>query len=150
MEIINIGGRTVALFIVFFIAQTYLTFAQPPSNAFPCNKMNSKPQTPGDPSSKHTVALTWNPSVSLSNPPAQGEGYNIYRLNPDGSCTKLNLYPLKPDGSYTKMNEDLIRGTVVEDWFVEPDKIYRYVATAVKQNSESSASNYAEVKIPTP
>lgn len=146
----RIRNKTVVLLAVVIIFQACRIFAQPRSNTFPCNKGNSKAQTPADPSSKHTVALTWNPSVSLSNPPALGEGYNVYRFNPDGSCTKLNPYFLKPDGSYAKVNEDLIGSTVVEDWFVEPDKTYRYAVTAVKQNSESGASNAAEVKIPVP
>ena len=126
------------------------SIAQPVSNGhtFPCNSGNSKPQKTGDPSSKHTVALTWNPSVSLSTPPGLDEGYNVYRLNPDGSCTKVDLYVLKMDGSYQKVNEGPIRATVLEDWFVEADKIYRYAARAVKQSRESDISNVSEVKIP--
>jgi hypothetical protein len=101
---------------------------------FPCNNRNSKTQTPGDPSSKHSVSLSWRASVSLSTPPADGEGYNLYRLNPDGSCTKIN--------------GTLIRGTVYEDRFVELGKTYRYGAKAVKQNSESGPSNVAQASVP--
>lgn len=107
---------------------------QPSANSetFQCNY--PKAQTPADTSSKHSVTLLWNPSVTLSTPPAVGEGYNLYRLNPDGSCTKIN-------GS-------LIRGTVLEDRFVELGNTYRYGAKAVKQNSESDPSNVVEVTIP--
>ena len=110
--------------------------AQPAPNneTFPCNNQNSKTQTQGDPSSKHTVTLSWNASVSLSTPPVDGEGYNLYRLNPDGSCTKINGV--------------LVGGTVYEDRFVELGKTYRYAATAVKQSSESGPSNVVEVPIP--
>ncbi len=151
MKIVQITARlvhVVALAISICVASP--SIAQPVSNSptFPCNSGNSKPQKPGDPSSKHTVALTWNPSVSLSTPPGPDEGYNVYRLNPDGSCTKVDLYVLRADGSYEKVNEGLIRGTVLEDWFVEADKIYRYAARAVKQSKESDISNVAEVKIP--
>jgi len=72
--------------------------------------------------------------VSLSPLPVNGEGYNLYRLNPDGSCTKIN-------GA-------LIGGTVYEDRFVELGKTYRYAAKAVKQSSESGPSNVIEVSIP--
>lgn len=116
--------------------------------AFPCNNKNSKAQTPADPSSKHSVSLSWNASMALSTPLADHEGYNLYRLNPDGSCTKINLFRLNPDGSYTKSNEGLVRSTVLEDRFVELGKKYRYAATAVKQNIESGPSNVAEVTIP--
>jgi hypothetical protein len=151
VTVLQTSGRiltVVALGITISVASP--STAQPVTNSekFPCNNKNSKAQTPEDPSSKHTVALTWNPSVSLSTPPGSGEGYKVYRLNPDGSCTKLNLYVFKPNGSYEKVNDDLIRATVLEDWFVEADKIYRYGATAVKQNSESGVSNVADVKIP--
>ena len=137
-----------ALAISIFVARQSTAQPKPNNQPFLCNKNNSKLQTPHDPSSKHTVALTWIPSVSLSNPPGRGEGYNVYRLNPDGSCTKLNEYVLNPDGSYKKVNEDLIRSTVLEDWFVELGKIYRYAATAVKPGSESDFSNVAWAKIP--
>lgn len=148
MRIIPVRVLALAVLAVS-IFQACPGFAQPPnSQKFPCKSGNSKLQSPGDPSSKHTVALTWNPSVSLSIPPGPEEGYNVYRLNPDGSCAKLNLYILNPDGSYTKANQPLIRATVLEDWFVEADKTYSYAATAVKQNSESDPSNVAEVKIP--
>jgi hypothetical protein len=109
---------------------------QPSANneIFPCNNKNSKTQTPVDPSSKHSVSLSWQASVSLSTPPADGEGYNLYRLNPDGLCTKIN--------------ETLIRGTVYEDRFVELGRTYRYGAKAVKQNSESGLSNVAQASVP--
>lgn len=110
--------------------------SQPTTNneIFPCNNKNSKTQTPRDPSSKHSVSLSWQASVSLSTPLADGEGYNLYRLNLDGSCTKIN-------GA-------LIRGTVYEDRFVELGKTYLYGAKAVKQNKESGPSNVAPASVP--
>ena len=96
-----------------------------------CDKMSSAKQTA---LSKYTVTLTWNASASLSRPPAPGEGYNLYRLNPDGSCVTLN--------------QDLIHGTVYEDVFVEMGTTYRYAATAVKQYRESNLSNVETVSIP--
>jgi hypothetical protein len=62
--------------------------AQSNANVFPCN--NPKLQMPTDLSNKHSVTLSWKPSVSLSIPVADGEGYNLYRVNPDRSCTKIN------------------------------------------------------------
>jgi hypothetical protein len=101
---------------------------------FECNKDNSKMQTLNHLSGKHTVVLSWKPSVSLSNPPAKNEGYNVYRLNPDRSCTKIN--------------EDLIRDTDTKDGSVELGKTYSYGARAVKRNRESKPSNVVEVSIP--
>ena len=107
---------------------------QPAANneKFQCD--HPKTQEPGDPSSKHSVRLSWTASVSLSTPLVDGEGYNLYRLNPDGSCTKVN-------GA-------LIGSTVCEDRFVELGKTYRYAAKAVKQNSESGPSDVVEVSVP--
>jgi hypothetical protein len=107
---------------------------QPTTNneIFQCNQ--PKAQMPGDSSSKHSVTLSWKASVSLSAPPVRGEGYNLYRLNPDGSCTKIN-------GA-------LIGVTVYEDRFVELGKTYRYATKAVKQDSETGSSNVVEVTIP--
>jgi hypothetical protein len=104
------------------------------NETFPCNNKNSKTQTPGGPSSKHSVSLSWRASASLSTPSVTGEGYNLYRHNPDGSCTQIN-------GA-------LIGGTVYEDRFVELGKIYRYAARAVKRNTESGPSNVVEVSVP--
>jgi hypothetical protein len=107
---------------------------QPTANneLFQCD--HPKIQTSRDPSSKHSVTLSWKASVSLSTPPAAGEGYNLYRLNPDGSCTKINGV--------------LIRDTVYEDRFVELGKTYRYGAKAVKQDSESGPSNVVQASVP--
>lgn len=60
------------------------------SDTFPCNINNSRTQSNDDPRSKHTVALSWNASTSLLPSPAPGDGYNVYRLTPDNSCTKIN------------------------------------------------------------
>jgi len=81
------------------------------NETFPCNNKNAKTQAPGDPSSKHSVSLSWRASASLSTPPVNGEGYNIYRHNPDGSCTQIN--------------RALIGGTIYEDRYVELGKTYR-------------------------
>jgi hypothetical protein len=107
---------------------------QPTANneLFQCD--NPKMQTSRDPSSKHSVTLSWKASVSLSTPPAAGEGYNLYRLNPDGSCTRINGAP--------------IRDTVYEDRFVELGKTYRYGAKAVKRNRESGPSNVTQASVP--
>ncbi len=151
MTIIRVSCRIlsiVALAIVICLASPSTAQPHAKNETFPCNNKNSKVQTPTDPSSKHSVSLSWNASVSLSTPLADSEGYNLYRLNPDGSCTKINLYRLNPDGSYTKSNEGLVRSTVLEDRFVELGKAYRYAATAVKQNIESGPSNVVEVTIP--
>ncbi len=89
---------------------------------------------PGNEHSKHSVVLSWKPSVSLSSPLASGEGYNVYRRNPDGSCTKLNAEP--------------IRATVYEDDSVKLGQSYRYVVKAVRHNAESSPSEVIDVTIP--
>ncbi len=105
------------------------------SDSFPCNINNSKTQTPDDPRSKHTVALSWNASTSLLPSPAPGEGYNVYRLNSDNSCTKIN-------GSVP------IVSTTAVDPAVELGKTYYYAVRAFKQNTESrDASNVAVVTI---
>ena len=104
------------------------------NKAFLCYKKNSKTQLPGIPSSKHRVSLSWRASTSLSTPPITGEGYNLYRQNPDGSCTQLNGAP--------------IGGLVYEDRFVELGQTYRYAARAVKRNAESGPSNVIEVSVP--
>ena len=89
---------------------------------------------PGNVPSKHTVNLSWKPSVSLSSPLAVGEGYNLYRENPDGSCTKLNAKP--------------INATVYEDHSVKLGQSYRYAVKAVKHNTESGPSEVIDVTIP--
>jgi hypothetical protein len=104
------------------------------NQTFECH--SPKLQAPGAARSKRHVILSWKASVSLSSPLGKGEGYNLYRLNPDGSCTKIN--------------GELIRGTVFEDWYVEVGKTYRYGAKAVKQNNESSPSNVVPVTITSP
>jgi hypothetical protein len=95
---------------------------------------NPRQQSQIDPASKHSVVLSWKASVSLSNPLANGEGYNLYRLNPDGSCTK--------------MNATLIQGTSYQDHFVELGKTYHYTTKAVNRKGESGPSNVVEVSIP--
>lgn len=106
------------------------------SDSFPCNIKNSKTQTPDDPRSKHTVALSWNASTSLLPSPGPGEGYNVYRLNPDNSCTKIN-------GNVP------INSTAAVDPAVELGQTYSYAVRAFKQNTESQgASNVAVVTIP--
>ena len=106
------------------------------SDSFPCNIKNSRPQTPDDPRSKHTVALSWNASTSLLPSPGPGEGYNVYRLNPDNSCTKIN-------GNVP------INSTAAVDPAVELGQTYSYAVRAFKQNTESQgASNVAVVTIP--
>lgn len=102
---------------------------------FPCDNKNSKPPTLGQPRGKHTVTLSWKASKSLSTPLAVGEGYNLYRHNPDDSCTKLN-------------GDALIMGTSTEDLAVDLGKQYGYAVTAFKQNMESKPSEPVIVAIP--
>src|SRR5215469_2141053 len=60
------------------------------SEVFPCT--NPKMQAPGNPPSKHSVTLSWKAPAS-SGPGVDNAGYNLYRLNRDGSCTKVNGQP---------------------------------------------------------
>lgn len=99
-----------------------------------------KPQ--GTATTSHTVTLVWNPSSSLSHPPADGEGYNVYRLNQDCSCVKLR---------------DMLKDTTSQDLSVEAGRSYRYAATAVRERgqqsnthvrAESDPSDVVEVHIP--
>ena len=110
---------------------------RPPANEekFECDKNNSKVQASKHASDKHRVTLSWKASVSLSTPPAEGDGYNLYRFNPaDRSCMKINESP--------------IRNTFTKDESVELGQTYFYAARAVKQNRESKPSNVAEASIP--
>jgi hypothetical protein len=153
MRIIHVGNRILSVVALAISISLASCTAQSPSHStehfspvspktggqaaannenFQCD--HPKTQAPGDPSSKHSITLSWKASASLSTPLVNGEGYNLYRLNPDGSCTKVN-------GA-------LIGGTVNEDRFVELGKTYRYAATAVKQNTESAPSNVIEVSVP--
>ena len=104
-------------------------------DSFPCHSSNSKVPAIGQPRSKHVVMLSWKASVSLSAPLAVDEGYNVYRLNPDGSCTKIN-------------GGELVRETNATDVAVELGDDYSYAVTAFKQNSESKASIPVTVSIP--
>jgi hypothetical protein len=102
---------------------------------FKCDKDNSKLQTAKDISSKHIVIVSWKASVSLSIPPAKGDGYNLYRFDVDNnSCMKIN--------------QGLLANTCTKDEFVELGKTYRYAARAIKQKRESKPSNVVEVTIP--
>jgi len=85
--------------------------------------------------SRHSVALSWKASVSLSSSHVDGQGYNLYRLNPDGSCMKI---------------KEQLEQPVYVDCSVEPGQTYRYVATALKQKCESEPSNVVEVLVPQP
>jgi hypothetical protein len=111
----------------------------------PDKAMLSKVKTPSSPApseSAHKVRLSWKASASLSSPLGDGEGYNLYRLNPDCSCTKIN--------------ENVIKDSVNEDASVEPGRTYRYAATAVTKKKkgntsiqeESGPSNVVEVQLP--
>jgi hypothetical protein len=102
---------------------------------FKCNKDNSKFQALHDSSNKHFVTLSWKASLSLSTPPAKGDGYNLYRFDVnDHSCTKIN--------------KDLLADTSTKDEFVELGKTYQYAARAFKHNRESKPSNVVELTIP--
>jgi hypothetical protein len=92
--------------------------------------------------SKRRVTLSWKASPSLSSPPGDGEGYNLYRLNPDCSCVKL---------------QTMLKGTINDDSSVERGQTYRYATTAVRQKQEkgntssleeSGPSNVVEVSVP--
>ena len=143
------GGLTTLALSIFFaslsLAQSSSGPAAPgfessrgePANnnqSFPCDSTNSKVLPPGQPRSKHVVTLSWNASVSLSSPLAPDEGYNVYRLNPNRSCTKLNDKP--------------VRDTTMVDSAVELGNDYGYAVTALKQNSESKTSVPVTASIP--
>ncbi len=131
-RILSIAALLISLFLAS--ACVHSPRAQPAATdqTFPCN--DPKPRALGAPSSRHRVTLSWKASVSLSPTFVAGEGYNLYRLNPDGSCVKVN--------------NSLIQGTLYEDQFVELGKTYRYAAKAVKHNHQSGSSNIVEVVIP--
>ncbi len=102
------------------------------STSFECKSF--KTQAHGKPGRKHTVRLSWKPSVSLSTPPARGDGYNVYRVDPDGSCLRLNAVP--------------ITGTAYEDVYVDLGNNYRYAVKAIKHNIESDPSKPVDASIP--
>ena len=171
MRIIHVGDRILSVVVLAIgvslaspsAAQSPLHVCEqcppvPPEDkeTFKCNQGNSRTQTNEDPSSKHTVTLSWTASLSLTTPPADGDGYNLYRLNPvDCSCTKV----LNQDGL-----DSLIRKTVDVDKFVELGKTYCYAVRAFKENKrnkesqpsnkenkkdkDSHLSNVVEVSIP--
>jgi hypothetical protein len=99
-------------------------------------------ETPPASQGAHGVALSWKASVSLSSPPGDTGGYNIYRLNPDCSCVRVN--------------QALIKDAAYEDSSVKAGQTYRYGATAVKRSgkgdpsadAESDPSNVVEAHIP--
>jgi len=102
------------------------------SEVFPCT--NPKMQAPRNPPSKHSVTLSWKAPVSSVGGDDKA-AYNLYRLNPDSSCTRVNDQP--------------IQQMVYVDHFVEPGKTYRYAAKAINRAQiESGPSNVVEVTIP--
>lgn len=136
-----VGAVIVGSFAVrtFFRPGPHVSFASEPASrpmtneiAFQCS--DARVQATGDPAAEHRVIMSWNASASLSTPLRDGEGYNLYRLNPDGSCTRVN--------------GTLIRRLDYEDRWVEPGKTYRYATKAVKKNIESGPSNVVEVSVP--
>jgi uncharacterized protein DUF1573/centrosomal CEP192-like protein/HYDIN/CFA65/VesB family protein/ASPM-SPD-2-Hydin domain-containing protein len=84
----------------------------------------------------HTVALSWNASVSTD-----VSGYNIYRAPYTSSC-----------GTFAKINPSLNASTVYTDSSVTDGSAYCYAATTVdSSNAESGYSNIAsDVQIPAP
>ncbi len=101
---------------------------------FPCN--DPKPETAVKSSNKHSAKLSWKAAVPRSNAAADAiAGYNLYRLNPDGSCTQINTKP--------------VQDTVFVDQFVELGKTYRYAAQSVDHvQRKSGFSNVVEASIP--
>jgi hypothetical protein len=86
----------------------------------------------GTQASQHSVALSWNASIS------QVVGYNVYRGGASG-------------GPYTKINSGLDANTDYNDNSVQSGQTYYYVATAVdSQGTESSYSNQAQAVVPSP
>ena len=104
------------------------------SNSFPCDTTKAEVLTSVQSPSKHPVRLSWIASVSLSTPPDEGDGYNVYRINPTKPCTRLNDKPL--------------RETTMEDSTVELGNEYSYAVTALKKNVESKTSIPVTVTIP--
>ena len=82
-------------------------------------------------SASHTVALTWDRSVSTVT------GYYVYRSS-------------KPSGPYAKMDSTPDANTSFSDTTVAGGQVYYYVVTAVdSSNIESAFSNQVSVTIPT-
>jgi hypothetical protein len=106
---------------------TFLSNASDPS----LNQTFSGDGAPGAPG-QHSVALSWNPSLSLV------IGYNVYRGT-------------QPSGPYTKLNSSLEPATAFTDSTVVGGTTYYYVATSVDSNNlESAYSNQAIAQIPGP
>jgi fibronectin type 3 domain-containing protein len=81
-------------------------------------------------SGSHSVALSWNPSISSV------IGYNVYRGTQSG-------------GPYSKLNSSLLSGITYSDVSVLSGTTYYYVSTAVNSsNVESAYSNQATAAIP--
>ena len=101
---------------------------------FHCN--DPKPATTVQPSNKHSVTLSWKAAVPRSKAAVDAiAGYNLYRLNPDGSCMQINAKP--------------VQDTVFVDRVVELGKKYRYAAQTVDQaKRKSDFSNVVEAVIP--
>lgn len=86
----------------------------------------------------HSVTLTWQASPDLTNPPAAGEGYNVYRSTTAGA------------EATPAINTSLITGLTYVDTTVTGGLVYNYVVTAVGLNGiESVHSNEASnVQVP--
>jgi fibronectin type 3 domain-containing protein len=86
----------------------------------------------------HSVTLNWVASTDLTNPPAAGTGYNVYRSTTVGG------------ESAPALNSSLITALTYTDSAVEAGQVYDYVVTAVGPGGvESIHSNEASnVRVP--
>jgi len=81
----------------------------------------------------HCISLSWNASTDLSNPPAAGSGYYVYKLT--GTC------PATATG-FTKLTTTLVTTLNYVDATVVFGSSYCYYVTAFSTN-ESMPSNMA-------
>jgi hypothetical protein len=98
-------------------------------------------QTPPGGSKPHSVTLSWNPSVPVSNSPNDAiKGYYVYRSQSSETYT---------DGN--RINSLPLVGTQCLDNAVEPRATYYYVVKAVAKNgAQSVVSQQIEAVIPFP
>lgn len=109
----------------------YATTTKSVSAAYSSGASATRSASAAAPMGKHSVKLTWKPSVS-----PRVVGYNIYRSTVPGQCSepRLNYAPI-PETTFT-------------DNMVEDDKVYFYCVKAVDgMGHESPSSNIAEADV---
>jgi hypothetical protein len=105
------------------------------------NSSSGRPSST-NPTKRHKVTLSWNPTVPATNFPRDAIiGYNVYRTTTAGSS-----YDDK-----NKLNSTPLLGTKCVDMLVEPGRTYFYVTKAVSASGAvSGPSNEAKAVIPDP